>query len=1272
MDTTRINHNNSGHKYRIAVDIAKEGSHIWNLTPYVKGRVGDNNFGLQVTWYYQGQLMNVVGMKPYIEGLVGQYSFGKNGEIDMDPDAVPVRYDGSPDDCEEAGKATFYFPSQMFPKEGIFKGFIGVKDDRDGSKNPQISGVTIWFKVLPGIAQMGHACDAYVDELDKALQNFKDRLDQHDKDYQTQLQQVIDDARDAYNAETKNAHDALINVDAQIKANRDNMQNLADHLASTEQQIQDHDIVTIPNFNNKLADISDSINQRLAKMKMTPMPFDNSDALKAQYPNGADGVFLTQNDKHLWTFLDGRWQDLGAYQATQLDNETNCKINDSFNHVRKENLIPNGSFNNGVAPSLANAGGMKLFTNQYLNRTWLNVTSEVPGKYLGIHWDIKSQGEHFSYPIHLSWIWQTSQPSTFYVNILYLNAKGEQIGFQNVGKYWLNSWRFTDFDTYIRLDKNYSDCYTWQVQIYRDGEDAFPITLITDVSATLAYDNDQAYANNNQIQINKSNLSDVSNHVFKENLISNSSFSNLDGVSAKTADTQMFVNQYFGRNWLNFKSDGITPDKGVYWDVDFPQETAYPFKLSFDIHSTQNLTLKIALAYLDGNQQILKWQSIDNVSLQNYKFTHYQTLFKISNTPNAKTLRVFLFKMGTEVLPNIMLTDVTLRAEYNNDSDLRSDYFVEKNLILNGDFKNGVYPAYPMNANSNLTVGKYLDMNWLNFGADGVLWAFDLSQQNGEAYSYTYDLSFTIKFPQDTDLKVQQMFYDKDGKYLETDVIDRKRFKQWRFVDYHKRFRLHHVDGAVSWQLQLVPSGSGQLTNVCLYRIFDTADVNYSLPVVNLDGDISGMDKSTSKNMHFSMMKNGIETQGYAKVKWQGDSSLTFPKKGLRLKLYTTDNYDEKLKIQPKKSWQETSKFNLKAYPNDALLCHDVVNANIGSDIWGTNLKLPDQLFDETNLGFIDGFPIILFINNSCQGLYSFNLPRSDFDTTKYAIIGDQYTDATSFKKANAKLDESDFESLFPEKATDDEKTALNGLIEFVATSSDEDFEANLTKHVDLDSAIDYLIFSNIIGDGDAWGKNQVLLSYDGQIWYWHPYDLDGSYGLNWTGGLHIQEGTIWGTGHQLFSRLMKLFLPEIKTRYTQLRSWLTPTYIADKYVKYVDSIGTENYQLDWDIWNPKSQKENSIVTLRKNINNQFKILDQNWLISKDGKAISKSVQKDPTDKPKSDDSNKDATASDKPTTPQAQPSGTTPANTEPAKQATSKINPQPTTPQVQPTEPKQ
>lgn len=333
MDTTRINHNNSGHKYRIAVDIAKEGSHIWNLTPYVKGRVGDNNFGLQVTWYYQGQLMNVVGMKPYIEGLVGQYSFGKNGEIDMDPDAVPVRYDGSPDDCEEAGKATFYFPSQMFPKEGIFKGFIGVKDDRDGSKNPQISGVTIWFKVLPGIAQMGHACDAYVDELDKALQNFKDKLDQHDKDYQSRLQKVIDDARNTYNNQTKLSHDASVAARAEADKVRQDMKSLSNEIGQQQDYINSHNIVTTDKFTN----LSNDLTRYVTESFVQPEAFNSLDELKLTYPSGKKGIFVAIDTGHFYVWQDNAWKDCGSFQSAGI-------ANDSINIEKLSSNLQNGFY----------------------------------------------------------------------------------------------------------------------------------------------------------------------------------------------------------------------------------------------------------------------------------------------------------------------------------------------------------------------------------------------------------------------------------------------------------------------------------------------------------------------------------------------------------------------------------------------------------------------------------------------------------------------------------------------------------------------------------------------------------------------------------------------------------------------------------------------------------------------------------------------------------------------------------------------------------------
>ena len=1181
MDT--INLVNNGKPYFFRLDIAKESGQIARFTDWLKTRVSDNGKKVPIQWYDQGTVMNVHGFYPFIEGGVGKWiKDDDTGELVPSTDVVYRTWQGTPADTSDNGIAYYTLEDQFFTKQGEFVGTFGLRDDNGNN----LTSVNLVFSVLGNDLRLTQAKDYYIKDLENLKRKFENDGNQAVQDFNAKIEDGTETDRQALDA-----------LRASIQANRDGQASISEQQAAITRQINDQDIITKTEYNNNIKDISDQINQRLANAKLTPIPIDNFDKLSTTYPSGADGVYLTKDNRHLWTWLNSAWQDLGTYQAFELDENVKKQINDSFNHVRKENLIPNGSFSNGTEGVLANTGSFKLFVSQYMNRNWLNLSSQTTDKYQGIHWNVKSQVEHFSYPIHLSWDWQNSQPSTFYVNILYLDASGKQVGFQQVGKYWLNSWRFTSFDQYIQLDKTQSQCYNWQVQIYRDGADAFPTTMITDVSATLSYDSDKAYANNNQIKINQNNLSDVSNHVLKENLIPNSSFLDISAVKTKTADTTIFTSRYLNRNWLNVTSSttSSSPDKGVYWDVPFPSETYYPFKMSFDVHADADCTINIAVAYLGSSENILKWQNIGKCNISANRFTHWQSLLKLSGGTNAQTLRVFIFKAGNNALPTLMLTDVVLHAEYLDAEDMLSKNVGRKNLIFNGDFQKGAYNALPMDPNSSLTVGKYLDKNWLNFKADGLLWNFDLTTQNGEAFSYNYELSFTIQFTQDTDLTIRQQFFDASGKYLATYTIDKKRFTQYRFTDYHTTFKLGKVDSAASWQLQLVPSAGGQITDVSLTQLFD-ASKSYSLPVVNLDGDISGMDKSTFKNMHFSMMKNGIETQGYAKVKWQGDSSLTFPKKGLRLKLYTTDNYDEKLKIQPKKSWQETSKFNLKAYPNDALLCHDVVNANIGADIWNDNLSLPDELMNENNLGFIDGFPIVLFINNLFQGVYSFNLPRSDFDTAKYAIIGDQYTETTAFKKVGAKLDGSDFESLNPETSTESEKNAVNNLIDFIANSSDDDFKANLTSHVDLNSAIDYLIFSNIIGDGDAWGKNQVLLSYNGTTWHWHPYDLDGSYGLNWTGGFTVQSGKIWGQDHMLFSRLMQLFLPQIKERYKQLRTWLTPTYVANKYREYIDNVGSENYALDWKAWNPKSQNENSLINLRKNIQNQFRVCDKAWL----------------------------------------------------------------------------
>ncbi|MDM8244210.1 BppU family phage baseplate upper protein [Limosilactobacillus vaginalis] len=162
-----VTHNNGRVIYTIAIDIAKEGTEIWDLTPYFKARVNDSNAQLKVTWYQQGELLNLEGKKPYIEGNVGDYYVDDQKQIQLDGNAQPVSYNGDPIDFGEGGRATYRFPDEMFPKQGIFKGYIGVADDKG-----RVSGVTIWFKVLPGLARMGHAKEVYVSEIEDMKLQF--------------------------------------------------------------------------------------------------------------------------------------------------------------------------------------------------------------------------------------------------------------------------------------------------------------------------------------------------------------------------------------------------------------------------------------------------------------------------------------------------------------------------------------------------------------------------------------------------------------------------------------------------------------------------------------------------------------------------------------------------------------------------------------------------------------------------------------------------------------------------------------------------------------------------------------------------------------------------------------------------------------------------------------------------------------------------------------------------------------------------------------------
>lgn len=320
IQASNVTHNNDGHFYRIAIDIAKEGAEVWDLTPYFKGRVGDDNFGLQIVWYYQGRLLDVTNMTPYIKGNVGHYSFDEQKNLQMAPDADVVTSHGKPSDCQANGQATYYFPQQMFPTDGIFKGFIGLEDE-----NQNLTGVDIWFRVLPGVAKMGHACDVYVDVLDKTIADFKEKIRQQSIDFDTALNQELQKEKDLIQQKLDDAGDAIDEDTAALKK-------LAASVGEIQAQIDAGNVVTLKQHNADLQTISNHIDNRLDRIHPTVETFADLNAVKAKYPSGAEGVFVT-DDGHRAVYRGGQWVDGGVYQAVGLANgEVHTRHTDFATH----------------------------------------------------------------------------------------------------------------------------------------------------------------------------------------------------------------------------------------------------------------------------------------------------------------------------------------------------------------------------------------------------------------------------------------------------------------------------------------------------------------------------------------------------------------------------------------------------------------------------------------------------------------------------------------------------------------------------------------------------------------------------------------------------------------------------------------------------------------------------------------------------------------------------------------------------------------------------
>lgn len=317
---------NSGKPYFIRLDIAKESGKLARFSDWLKTRVNDNGKKVPIKWYDQGQEMNVHGFYPYMQGGVGHFTTDENNNPVPSSDVVYREWQGTPDDVTDSGIVYYTLEDQFFSSQGEFVGTFGLRDTAGNN----YTGVNVIFEVLGNDFRIAQTKKYYITELDNLKIQYEDATKQLMNDAKAQADQALAQTRADVEKGVQPIRDSLNLLDGEIKLNRANEENLEQQLNYNQQLIDNQNIVTRPEHQKDIDNLSSAINQRLSQFKTAPVAVENADVLKSKYPNGADGIYITADTGHKWIYLDGQWKDCGEYQAIGISNEITDPMKDQL------------------------------------------------------------------------------------------------------------------------------------------------------------------------------------------------------------------------------------------------------------------------------------------------------------------------------------------------------------------------------------------------------------------------------------------------------------------------------------------------------------------------------------------------------------------------------------------------------------------------------------------------------------------------------------------------------------------------------------------------------------------------------------------------------------------------------------------------------------------------------------------------------------------------------------------------------------------------------
>jgi hypothetical protein len=347
---------------------------------------------------------------------------------------------------------------------------------------------------------------------------------------------------------------------------------------------------------------------------------------------------------------------------------------------------------------------------------------------------------------------------------------------------------------------------------------------------------------------------------------------------------------------------------------------------------------------------------------------------------------------------------------------------------------------------------------------------------------------------------------------------------------------------------------------------------NVGMPIMYITGDIENISKWREKSVTISF-SGDTDFECYAVMKVQGNSSQAYEKKNFSIKLYEDEAHTDKNKLDL--GWGKEFKYCLKANYVDYSQLRNIVSCRLFADVTATRKKLDPNIKSLPTYATVDGYPILLYVNGSFHGLYTLNIPKDkwmygmkDDESKRQAVLcSERASDYNHLKKPmDSKLTDWEIEHC----STADTawvRTSFNNFINFLNNNDGEAFKKGIDKYLDVDAAIDTMLFTILINGLDNTAKNINYVTYDGVKWIPVVYDLDATWGLWWDGTKLMDQGMLMPTFKNgkydgnwrynvLWDKLFENYPEEIKARYNQLRgSVFTYEHIMGEFEKLEKEI---------------------------------------------------------------------------------------------------------------------